>query len=156
MDKKSGSAPSPGRPSGRLERPTIDVGREQEWQRRASEAISQLADRGVAFTSADVVEKAGEPPTPSVLPALIRMAHRRGWITKRRGAVMGSVWIGTSPAPRPPRLGAGRRSDDIRLTEELRDAAKSRAAQEKVPTGEVVLRALRAYLSKKPGGSGRA
>jgi hypothetical protein len=150
MEKKSRSAPAPARPAGRLERPKTDAGPELEWQRRASDAISQLADRGVPFTSADVVERAGEPPTPSVLPALIRTAHRRGWIAKRRGAVMGSVWIGTAPAQRPPRVGAGRRRDDIRLTDELREAAKTRAAQENVPTGEVILRALRAYLSEKP------
>jgi len=124
---------------------------ELHWQERAQSAIRQLADRGIPFTSEDIVRVVGRPPTASLLPALIRAAHRRGLIAKCREPMAGSVWVGTAPVERPPRLGRGRRTEDaqpaLELDDDLLEAARRRAAQESVAPKEVLTRALRAYLA---------
>jgi hypothetical protein len=127
------------------------VENELRWQERAQSAIRQLADRGVPFTSEDIVRAVGRPPSASLLPALIRAAHRRGLIAKSREPTAGSVWVGAAPVERPTRFGRGRRSEDaepaLELDDDLLEAARRRAAQEAVPPKDVLTRALRAYLA---------
>lgn len=133
----------------------LDVlGDEALWSRRAEERIAHLARRGNPFTSADLVKAVGPPPSASLLPALVRAAHRRGLIVRDEGAPLGTVWVGAKPDIRPARTGEGRRAEDRRrdtpVDEKLWRAVIERARREKVETAEVVARALRAYLSPGP------
>ncbi|MDQ6891507.1 MAG: hypothetical protein M3167_02375 [Acidobacteriota bacterium] len=129
------------------------LGEETRWARRAEEAITRLAARGSPFTSNDLVHAVGAPPSASLLPALVRAAHRRGLIARDRTAPLGTVWVGASPDSRPKRAGLGRRVVDRRDTpvgEDLWRAVLERAAREKVGTDEVLARALRSYLTSPP------
>ncbi len=129
------------------------LGEEVRWGRRAEDAIARLAARGSPFTSADLVNEVGAPPSPSLLPALVRAAHRRALIVRDKSALLGTVWVGASPDARPKRNVVGRRLRDRRDTpvgEDLWQAVLERAASEKVGTDEVVTRALRSYLTSPP------
>jgi hypothetical protein len=129
------------------------LGEEARWARRAEEAIARLAARGSPFTAADLVNEVGAPPSASLLPALVRAAHRRGLIVRDQSAPLGTVWVGSSPDARPKRAAVGRRVVDRRDTpvgEDLWRAVLERAAREKVGTDEVLARALRSYLTSPP------
>lgn len=129
------------------------LGEEARWASRAEDAIARLAARGAPFTSADLVNEVGAPPSPSLLPALVRAAHRRALIVRDKSAPLGTVWIGASPDARPKRAAVGRRLVDRRDTpvgEDLWRAVLECAAREKVGTDEVLARALRSYLTSPP------
>ncbi len=120
-----------------------DVEVEQEWRRAAEAAIAALAERGAPFTSADVLERAGSPPNSSLLPAVIRAAHRSGWITKHEPRPLGAVWIGLN-AGNSPRA----RRADHHLARDLWERTRERAIREKISTGDVLVRALQVYLKE--------
>lgn len=127
----------------------VSLGIEKEWRRAAELAITVLARQGEPFTSADLVKLVGRPPSASLLPSLVRAAHLSALIQKSDRAPVGTVWIGVKPDQKPMRRGAGRRkTDEMRLPRELWQKAHDLAVKEKVPTGEMLIRALRAYLKK--------
>jgi hypothetical protein len=129
------------------------LGEEARWARRAEEAVARMAARGSPFTASDLVNEVGDPPSASLLPALVRAAHRRGLIVRDQSAPLGTVWVGSSPAGRRERAAVGRRLVDRRDTpvgEDLWRAVLERAAREKVGTDEVLARALRSYLKAPP------
>ncbi|MCA1579782.1 MAG: hypothetical protein LC796_00010 [Acidobacteria bacterium] len=147
MPKIGANAPAstPVRPV-RLQGETVTVEDENEWRRAAELGLAVLARRGQPFTSMDLVKLVGPPPTASLLPALIRAAHLSDLIQKSDTAPVGTVWVGAHPE-KTARQGAGRRrTDEARVSLELWEKARDRAAKEKVPTGEVLIRALRDYL----------
>ncbi len=147
MPKPGANVPSPTPVRGvRARRETAAIEDENEWRRAAELALAVLARHGQPFTSMDLVKLVGPPPTASLLPSLIRAAHLRDLIQKSDKAPVGTVWVGANPE-KTARRGAGRRStDEARVSLELWEKARDRAEQEKVPTGEVIIRALRAYL----------
>jgi hypothetical protein len=53
---------------------------ETEWVEAARRAIEELATGGMEFDADDVRRLAGEPPTPAVIGAVFREAHKRGLI----------------------------------------------------------------------------
>lgn len=116
------------------------------WERAAEATIAELVAGGRPFTSTDLVKIIGPPPVHSLLPSVVRAAQRRGLIAKSLSAPMGTVWVGKSATP-PRRKGPGRREGD-RFAEDLWQKARARAAKDKVPTAEVLVRALQAYLKK--------
>lgn len=147
MPKVGANAPSsaPVKPS-RARREAATIEDENEWRRAAELALAVLARRGQPFTSMDLVKLVGPPPTPSLLPSLIRAAHLSDLIHKSDSAPVGTVWVGANPE-KTARQGSGRRrTDEARVSLELWEKARDRALKEKVPTGEVLIRALRAYL----------
>ncbi len=147
MVKAGADAPpsAPVKPN-RPHREVVTSDDENEWRRAAELALSVLARRGQPFTSLDLVKLVGPPPTASLLPSLIRAAHLSDLIRKSDSAPVGTVWVGANPE-KAARRGAGRRrTDEARVSLELWEKARDRAAKEKVPTGEVLIRALRAYL----------
>ncbi|MEP6767482.1 MAG: hypothetical protein ABJC61_02345 [Acidobacteriota bacterium] len=146
-DMPKGVAP-PAEPvkADRARRQPVTTDEENEWRRAAELALAVLARHGQPFTSLDLVKLVGPPPTASLLPSLIRAAHLSNLIHKSDSAPVGTVWIGANPE-KTARRGAGRRkTDEARLSLELWEKARNRAAKEHVPTGEVLVRALRAYL----------
>jgi hypothetical protein len=130
------------------------LGEEARWARRAEDAIAVLARRGAPFTSNDLVDVVGVPPSPSLLPALVRAAHRRGLIVRDESAPLGTVWVGASPDSATKRTNRGRRLQDRRrdtpVDAKLWRSVLERAARENVGTDEVLARALRAYLASRP------
>ncbi|MEO8190374.1 MAG: hypothetical protein ABI682_08520 [Acidobacteriota bacterium] len=139
------------RPSGSPARPEptfeITLQNENEWRRAAEVALSALARRGIPFTSNDILKLVGRPPSPSLLPSLVRAAHLNALIEKSDTAPIGTVWIGVHPDPRSiDRTGGRRKTDEKRISRELWEKAHTLASKEKIPTGEVFIRALRAYL----------
>lgn len=130
----------------RARRETVTIEDENDWRRAAELALAALARQGQPFTSMDLVKLVGPPPTASLLPSLIRAAHLNDLIQKSDKAPVGTVWVGANPE-KTARRGAGRRrTDEARVSLELWEKARDRALKEKVPTGEVLIRALRAYL----------
>ena len=117
----------------------------------AQDAIAKLAQSGRPFTAADLIAIAGPPPTASLLPTLFRSAHLGGVIEKDPQASVGTVWIGKSKVKQSrERVGPGRRkADRHRIPEELWDEARVEAKAEGLPTGEVVVRAVKTHLKKK-------
>jgi hypothetical protein len=156
MKKASARPPERSRASGRSTVPEsvlASLGEEARWARCAEEAIARLAARGSPFTSTDLVNEVGAPPNGSLLPALVRAAHRRGLIARDQTAPLGTVWVGASPDQRPRRAALGRRLVDRRDTpvgEDLWRAVLERAARERIGTDEVLARALRSYLTSPP------
>ena len=118
---------------------------EARWQRAAHEAIQDLVRRDRPFTSADLVKMIGAPPTKSLLPTFMRWARMNRLIVKC-AVVTGAVWTGADSDPGRAHLRSRcglRQSEGETKTWGL---ARERAAEEKIPTPELVLRALRAYL----------
>ncbi len=138
------SSESPARPDLPFE---ITLQNENEWRRAAEVALSALARRGLPFTSNDILRLVGRPPSPSLLPSLVRAAHLNAMIQKSDTAPIGTVWIGAHPDPQSiDRSGGRRKTDGGRISRELWEKAHKVASKEKIPTGEVFIRALRAYL----------
>lgn len=149
MPKDPATAPSAIKQSRVRRSPEVTVEDENEWRRGAEVAMTALARRGQPFTSMDLVKIVGPPPTASLLPSIVRAAHLSKVIQKSDTAPVGTVWVGVNPDPKSSRRGAGRRkTDESQLSGELLLSAHERALKEKVPTGEVLTRALRAYLQK--------
>jgi hypothetical protein len=125
---------------------------EKLWSRRAENAIAELARRGGPFTSTDLVESVGPPPSPNLLPALVRAAHRRGLIIRDERAPLGTVWVGATPGRPMERGGTGRRAVDGReppVSGVLWRAVQYAASRERVSPEEILERALREYLKRK-------
>ncbi|MDQ2871284.1 MAG: hypothetical protein M3S32_11105 [Acidobacteriota bacterium] len=120
-----------------------DVEVQHDWRRAAEAAIAALAERGAPFTSSDVLERAGSPPNSALLPTVIRAAHRNGWITKHEPRPLGAVWIGLN-AENSPRA----RRADHHLAKEVWERTRERALREKISTGDILVRALEAYLKE--------
>ena len=126
--------------------PSREMDDRTDWERAAEAAIAELVEGGRPFTSTDLVKIIGPPPVHSLLPTVVRAAQRRGMIAKSLSAPMGTVWVGKGGIP-PRRKGRGRREGD-RMDDDLWHKARERAVKDKVPTAEVLVRALRAYLKK--------
>lgn len=142
MNKETGTAALVARePSRTMDLSQAALG--QDWRRAAEAAIAALAERGAPFTSADVLERAGSPPNSALLPTVIRAAHRNGRITKHEPRPLGAVWIGLNAGDSP----RARRADH-HLARELWEKTRERALKEKISTGDILVRALEAYLKE--------
>ncbi len=120
---------------------------DNQWRRAAELALTALARRGHPFTSNDIVKLVGPPPNPNLLPSLVRAAHHRAMIQKSDTAPIGTVWVGVHPDSNSlPRTGGRRKTDEANVSRDLWQKAREAAKKEKIPTGEVFIRALRAYL----------
>ncbi len=131
-----------------IERPqSLGIEAGAEWNRAAKVAVGALARGGRPFTSLDVVRLVGPPPSPSLLPSLIRAAHLSKLIEKS-DVPLGTVWVGVNPDEKGKRSRtAGRRATDRPgLSGELWEKMRDRAVKEKVTTAELLIRALRSYL----------
>lgn len=129
------------------------LGEETRWARKAEGAIAAFARRGAPFTSSDLVNAVGAPPSSSLLPALVRAAHRRGLIVRDESAPLGTVWVGASPDSPTRRAASARLHEDRRratpVDAKLWRAVLARAERENIGTDEVLARALRAYLASR-------